>query len=218
MEISTLPISGFRDETVPNKFYMQPNPAGIALILPGLRYTCDMPLLYFLTQTLLDRHFDVIQLHTDYTVETLQTLTPAEQLNRITADAQAAIEVAYQNCPGKNMIVAGKSIGTLPIAMLMSTGVIPQAACIWLTPLCKYPFVVDAALHYAGPAMLIASQGDETFDEEGIAQIQHQTQIEVLVFDKANHSLLIPGETLQSLGILEKVVEAYGTFLDRLCI
>jgi hypothetical protein len=46
--IQTLEIMGYRDERVPNTFFR--NDEGteqLAIILPGMGYTCHMPLLYY---------------------------------------------------------------------------------------------------------------------------------------------------------------------------
>jgi len=214
--ITSIPIPGFGGQPVPNRFYKHEHPTGLALILPGLRYTCEMPLLYYLTQILLNRGMDVMQLHSDYTTEAMKALSPTERLQVMVTDAQAAFEAAY---PGKGyakLILAGKSIGTLPLAMLISSGEVAEAACIWLTPLLHYPFVVDSALQHAGSALFIASRADETFEPESMEQIKCQPKAQALIFDAADHSLLIPGDTLQSIEILKQVVHAYTAFTDGL--
>jgi hypothetical protein len=214
--ITSIPILGFCGQPVPNRLYKHEQAAGLALIFPGLRYTCDMPLLYYLTQVLLDQGYDVLQLHSDYTTETIKALSPAERLNVMVADAQAALETIYPDKGYTKLILAGKSIGTLPLAMLISSGALPDAACIWLTPLLHYPFVVDAALQHTGHALFIASRADETFEPDSMEQIKNQPNTNVLVFEEADHSLLSHGNTLTSIEIIGQVVHAYIKFLEGL--
>lgn len=216
LRITSISVLGFGSQPVPSRLYKHEQATGLALIFPGLRYTCDMPLLYYLTQALLDQGYDVLQLHSDYTTETIKALSPAERLNVMVADAQAALETAYSNRGYSKLILAGKSIGTLPLAMLISSGAVPDADCIWLTPLLHYPFVVDAALQHMGHALFIASRADETFEPDSMEQIKHQSGANVLVFEEVDHSLLSQGNTLTSIEIIGQVVHAYIEFLEGL--
>lgn len=216
MGIASLSITGFNRQTVPNRFFKHEHSTGLALIFPGLRYTCDMPLLYYLTQVFLDRDLDVLQLQTDYTLEPIKSLSPIERLQAMGSDAQAAFEAIYPNGGYPKLIIAGKSIGTLQLAMLLSSAVPADLACVWITPLLHYPTVVDAALQHAGAALFVASRADETFEPESMAQIQSQPNNQSLLLEEADHSLLIPGNTLRSVEILSQVVQSYNAFVHQL--
>jgi len=175
-----------------------------------------MPLLYYLTQVILNSGIDVLQLHSDYTTETIKALSPAERLQVMMTDAQVALDTAFPGNGYSQLILAGKSIGTLPMAMLISSGAVAEAACIWLTPLLHYPFVVDAALQHSGSALFVASRADETFEPESMEQIQNQPNSQALIFEEADHSLLSPGNALRSLEILNQIVQAYTKFVEGL--
>lgn len=214
--ITSLNITGYNSQPLSNRLFKHEQPTGIALIFPGFRYTCDMPLLYYLTQVLLNQAIDVLQLQPDYTTEAIKALSPTERLQVMVTDAQAAFEAVYPNKGYAKLILAGKSIGTLSLAMLISSGTIPEAACIWLTPLLHYPFLVDAAWQHTGPALFIASRSDETFEPESMEQIQNRPNTKTLVFEEADHSLLFPGDVLKSTDILRQVVHAYTDFVGGL--
>lgn len=214
--ITTISIPGYGGQPLPNRLFQHEQAAGLGIILPGLRYTCDMPLLYYLTQALLNQDYDVLQLHSDYTTETMKALSPPDRLNVMVADAQAALEASFPNKGYSQLILAGKSIGTLPLAMLVSSEMVSEAACIWLTPLLHYPFVVDAALQHAGPALFIASRADETFEPDSMQQIKMLPGVKTVLFEEADHSLLSPGNTLKSIDIIGEVVHSYTDFLEGL--
>jgi hypothetical protein len=214
--ITSIPISGYNRLPVPNRFFKHEHSTGLAMIFPGLRYPCDMPLLYYLTQVFLNHDLDVLQLHTDYTTEPIKSLSPTERLQTMGSDAQAALEAIYPNGDYPILVIAGKSIGTLQLAMLLSSAVPADLACIWLTPLLHYPTVVDAALQHAGAALFIASRADETFEPESMEQIQSQPNNQTLLIEEADHSLLIPGNTLRSVEILGQVVQSYFSFVRGL--
>jgi hypothetical protein len=214
--ITSLHMTGYNGQPIPNRYYKHEQAAHLAIIFPGLRYTCDMPLLYYLTQVLLNRGIDVLQLNSDYTIESVKALQPAERLQVMVTDAQAALEAAFPEKGYSSLILAGKSIGTLPLAMLLASGAAAQAACIWLTPLLHYPFVVDSALQHSGPSLFVASRADETFEAESMALLKKQKNIKAILFDEADHSLLIPGDIVKSLVIMEQVVHAYSDFVGSL--
>jgi hypothetical protein len=67
-EFNSLTFHGFGDKHVPNLFLRQTGSAKIlAVEYPGLNYSCDMPLLYYPANLLLDRGADVLQVKADYT-------------------------------------------------------------------------------------------------------------------------------------------------------
>lgn len=214
--ITSIQIQGFNGHPVPNRLFKHEESTALAIIFPGLRYSCDMPLLYYLNQVMLNQGIDVLQLNSDYTTEAIKALPPTERLQVMVTDAQAALMTAFPNMGYTNLILAGKSIGTLPLAMLISSGTVPEASCIWITPLLHYPFVVDAALQHAGSSLFIGSKADETFEPENMELIKKKKNVRAIVFNGADHSLLIPGDVLKSLNILDQVVHAYSDFVECL--
>jgi hypothetical protein len=214
--ITSLHLIGYNDQPIPNRYFKHEQASHLALIFPGLRYTCDMPLLYYLTQVFLNHGFDVVQINSDYTTESVKALQPAERLQVMVTDAQAALATAFPGNGYSYLTLAGKSIGTLSLAMLLASGASAEAACIWLTPLLHYPFVVDSALQHLGPELFIASQADETFELESMELIKKQKNIKATVFEDGDHSLLISGDTFKSLDIMNQVVHAYSDFVESL--
>jgi predicted alpha/beta-hydrolase family hydrolase len=214
-EIISLTITGYSGKSVLNRFYRQDQPATIqAILIPGLRYTCDMPLLYYPTKLLLQRGIDVLQLHTDYTISSYQSLPPGERAAWLLADAQAAVQVGRNQRSYSKLILIGKSIGTLALAGLVSTDLGAEAMTIWLTPLLHQPFLVNAALQYKAPVLFIAGSGDSTYDPDAMERIRQATGAEALVIDGADHSLEISGNLSRSLRALEEVIQAITRFLE----
>jgi hypothetical protein len=81
-------------------------------------------------------------------------------------------------------------------------------------PLLHYPFVVDATATIG--QLFLASRADETFEAEGMELIKRQKDTTAFIFEAADHSLLIPGDIIGSLKILDQVVHAYSDFLESL--
>ncbi|MER3459557.1 MAG: hypothetical protein C4309_13855, partial [Chloroflexota bacterium] len=64
---TTLQISGYQGEPVPNTFFQHGGATDhIAIVLPGVRYTCPMPLLYYPTRLLLSMGADVLWVEYTY--------------------------------------------------------------------------------------------------------------------------------------------------------
>ena len=67
MQTTSLTINGYHGESVPNHLHRQETETDhLALVLPGFGYSCDMPLLYFTVNHLLEGGADVLQVEYQY--------------------------------------------------------------------------------------------------------------------------------------------------------
>jgi len=125
MRVSSLSITASGGQPLANSF-LQGEPPGrcLAVMLPGIRYTADMPLLYYTTQVLQYHGVDVLQLHPDYDTPAFQKAPVKERLSRMTHDTRAGLEAGLAAGSYRQVVLAGKSIGTLSMALLLdaSTG------------------------------------------------------------------------------------------------
>jgi predicted alpha/beta-hydrolase family hydrolase len=214
--ITKLPIAGPGDEPIPNLFFQQEiEAATLAVLLPGLNYTCDMPLLYYSTRLLEQRGADVLQLHADYVTRDFQAASPLERLQRLSADAQAVVESGLTRQSYTRLVLVGKSIGTLALASLMASPTAANAITIWLTPLLGQPWLVEAAMKTHSPALFVAGTADSTFDAAALKRIQDSRGAEAILVEGANHSLEIPGDPWQSIQKMGEIMQGLAGFLDR---
>jgi predicted alpha/beta-hydrolase family hydrolase len=215
-KITKLSITGPDEEPIPNLFFQQEVKAmTLAVLLPGLNYTCDMPLLYYSTRLLEQRGVDVLQLHADYTTRDFQAASPLERLQRLSADAQAIVEKGLAHQSYTRLVLVGKSIGTLTLASLIATPPAAKAITIWLTPLLGQPWLVGAAMKTHSPALFVAGTADSTFDAAALRRIQDSSASEAILVEGANHSLEIPGHPLQSIQKMGEIMHGLAGFLDR---
>lgn len=88
----TLSLPGHHGEPVPNTFVQQDGATDrLAILLPGLGYSCAMPLFYYTERFLLDDGFDV--LHVEYAYNRragFRELPQSNQIAWLLADATAA--------------------------------------------------------------------------------------------------------------------------------
>jgi pimeloyl-ACP methyl ester carboxylesterase len=187
---------------------------GFALILPGLRYTCDKPLLYYTTQVLASHGFDVLQIWTDYASPEFEGLSQSEQFLWFLEDAKAALAAGQARDSYERLVLTGKSIGTLTMAFLLSQGPsIAQPITIWLTPLLNLSPVAEFTLGFESPALFAGGTQDSTFVPGVASQLKNKPNATTLIFEGANHSLEIPNDPLNSLRIMVEVIQGIADFI-----
>jgi hypothetical protein len=212
-----LSIQGYQNQPLPNRFYRQEPPAAhLAVLFPGLGYHPDLPLLYYTHQVLLAHGFDTLQLRPDYQTEAFQSASAEGRLEWMAADAAAALKAGLAQGNYQRVALAGKSIGTLSMALCLPFIETPRLPItIWLTPLLREALVVEAALNCQAPLFFIAGTGDSTFVPATMALIQKRTGAQVFLAENANHSLEIPDAPLKSLDFLTQSMGALSGFLDQ---
>jgi pimeloyl-ACP methyl ester carboxylesterase len=228
-EMTSLSISGYAGKPVPNRFWRQRTvlARAVGILLPGLTYSCDMPLLFYPARLLLQLGADVLQINSDYTVPAFRNASRPEQANWLGSDADAAVQSGLAQRDYSHLVLIGKSIGTLALAHLLSldfdtktgaanTGAIISPAntlWVWMTPLLRQPWLVEAALRLKSPALFIAGTGDSTYDAREMERIRAATGADLMQVIGADHSLEIPGDIHKSLLILHEVVQRIDQFL-----
>jgi hypothetical protein len=213
---TTLTIQGYRDEAVPNRF-LRPESAidQLAVLLPGLGYTLDMPLFYYAGNLLLDRGWDVLWVEYVYnTRPEFQTLPKSERDQWLLADTTAAWRAGLSQRRYERVVLIGKSLGTLAMGHLLTTAdPPPNAGAVWLTPLLSNERLRQQIQLYGGPSLFVIGTADPHFDPVVLEQMQVATVGEAVVARNANHGMDIPGDPIASVRALERVVEALSRFL-----
>lgn len=214
LNITSLSITGYAGNAVPNRFFRQAGASNtLAVLFPGLRYSCDMPLLYYPFKLLLGRRAEVLQVRADYTQSVYPSLPPNERAAWLAADAQAVVQAARLQGKYTRLVLIGKSIGTIALASLVLHE--REAITIWLTPLLRNLQVVTAAEQNPGAALFVAGTADDLYHAAALERIQAAVQAEVELIEGGDHSLEITGNFLASLRAMEQVMRAIAGFLDR---
>jgi hypothetical protein len=211
-----LSIEGADNKPLPNLFYQQAKgrASHLALILPGLLYGCDRPLLYYPTQLLQWRGADVLQLRRDYASQEFASASREEQAGSLMSDCQVLLEAGRSQKNYAGYILVGKSLGTIGLAYLLSRLAGETVAAIWLTPLLQQPRLVQAAANASAPGLFIAGSDDPIYDKQALARIRQATGAESMIVQGADHSMEIPGDMIRSLFVMQKVMQGIADFLD----
>lgn len=212
----TLPVTDYRDEAVPNRFFQQDDATDhLSVFLPGLGYHADLPLLHYPGQLLLHHGADVLVV--DYAYHQNQAFRAApetEQGRWLMGDVTAAWDAASSRHPYTRFTLLGKSLGTLAMGQLVAT--MPElatAGTVWLTPLLGNDHLVGQMQRHRGPSLIAIGTADQAYDAQALAAIQGETGAEVIVVYGAGHSLDLPGDVLGSVQVVERVVRALDRFV-----
>ncbi len=210
----SLEIKGHRDELVPNTLLWQERQARqVAVVLPGIGYTCHMPLLYYASQSLLALGMDVLWVEYNYIRRAdYRVLSGAEQNQWFFEDVTAACRIALTQRPYRDITLVGKSLGTRAMAQLIATdATLARCRDVWLTPVLRDATVREQIKSRPHPLVVIGTS-DPYYDPAYLAGLQANGSGQVMVVEGADHSLEIRGDTDSSLMILQQVTRAIKGF------
>lgn len=149
--------------------------APVALVLPGLGYTSQAPILYWPIVALIQAGYDVWSLNWHADAKGLASGDAPEFVAE-------ALTTAQQNLPDTPEVVIGKSLGSYALPELVDSDV--RAA--WLTPLLSEPVIAAAARSASERHLLVGGTADPTWDERAI----RGTRARIITVEAADHGLL----------------------------
>jgi hypothetical protein len=173
------------------------DPARCAVILPGVRYFSQAPLLWFAREAAEAGGWSVLE---------LSERAPADE--EPFAWMRDRAERALDATDAGTVAVIGKSLGSAAAPLVAERGL----AAVWLTPLLVRPDVVQALAASTAPALLVGSTADPTWAD---GERPEGDAIEILELDGLDHSLQVDGDPLASLDVLRQVTERIGAFLAQ---
>jgi hypothetical protein len=174
------------------------DPDRCAVLLPGVRYFSQAPLLWFAREAAHARGWSALELS--------ERAPPDEEPFAWMLDRA---ERALGATEAGTVAVIGKSLASAAAPLVAERG-LPAA---WLTPLLIRPEVVSALGASSAPVLLVGSAADPTWAN---GELPRGDAVEVLELDGLDHSLQVEGDPLASLDVLRQVTERIGAFLDRL--
>jgi hypothetical protein len=214
----SLKIVGFQGEYVPNTFFQQEvHKNSLGIIFPGFRYSCSMPLLYYTTEQLLSSQYDVLQVEYAYSQrKDFSSMDPQQRNQIIRSDAIAAFKAGRQQGLYKNILIVGKSIGTIAMGHLLSHEHLGKdTKFIWLTPLLANESLRRQIRLQRPQSLFIAGTGDQHYHAQHFADMVSLTNAKSLLVEEANHSLAFIDNIEKSIVTLGKVIKAISSFIDE---
>jgi hypothetical protein len=174
------------------------DPGRCAVVLPGVRYFSQAPLLWFAREAAQAAGWSVLE---------LSERAPADQdpFDWMRDRAGRALDAAGAG----TVAVIGKSLGSAAAPLAAERGL----AAVWLTPLLIRPDVAAALRDSPAPALLVGSTADPSWAD---GELPANETAEVLEFEGLDHSLQVEGDPLASLDVLRQVTERIGAFLESI--
>jgi hypothetical protein len=172
------------------------DPQRCLVVLPGVRYFSQAPLLWYTREAAQAHGWSVLEL----SERAPANEDPFEWLLDRAARALDATEA-------RTVAVAGKSLGSAAAPLAADR----ELLAVWLTPLLTRPEIVEALNRTSAPTLLVGSPADPSW---GDGQRPTGDALEVMELDGLDHSLQVPGDPLASLDVLREVTVGIGSFLD----
>lgn len=172
------------------------DPDRCAVVLPGIRYFSQAPLLWFTREAAQAGGWSVVE---------VDERAPAddEPFGWMRGQAERAIAEAGG---ADTVVVVGKSLGT--VAATLWSG-----PAVWLTPLLDRAEIAEAVQATTSPTLLVGSPADPSW---GDGSVPGNPTLEVLELPGLDHSLQVSGDPAASLDVLREVTAGVASFFERL--
>jgi hypothetical protein len=174
------------------------DPERCVVVLPGVRYFSQAPLLWFAREVAEAAGWSVLE---------LSERAPADEepFEWILKRAESALNATSAT----QVALVGKSLGSAA-APLATQRALPA---VWLTPLLIRPEVLAALGATDRPTLIVGSPADPSW---GNGELPENEALEVLELDDLDHSLQREGDPLGSIDVLRTVTERVASFFERL--
>jgi hypothetical protein len=172
------------------------DPGRCVVVLPGVAYFSQAPLLWFARVAAQAGGWSVLEL-------TERAPRGEEPFAWMRDRATRAFEAAGAD----TVAVIGKSLASAAAPLAAERGL----PAVWLTPLLNRPEVASALSAATAPALLVGSPADPTWGDGTVPEGP-----EVLELEGLDHSLQVEGDPMASLDVLRRVTERIGEFLGRI--
>ena len=174
------------------------DPERCVVLLPGLHYFSQAPLLWFAREAAQAAGWSVLE---------LSERAPAERdpFEWITERAESALNATSAT----QVALVGKSLGSAA-APLATQRALPA---VWLTPLLIRPEVVAALGATDRPTLIVGSPADPAWSG---GELPENEALEVMELEGLDHSLQLEDDPLGSIDVLREVTERVAAFLERL--
>jgi len=212
----TLKIEGYRNEPIPNTLFCQDiDTDHLAILLPGTRYSCNMPLLYYSRHLLLFLGADVLLVEYEYNCRPdFLNLPEAERVHWFLSDVTAACKMVSSQRPYQKVTLIGKSLGTVAMShLLTSDNMFEKAKAVWLTPVFSNERFRKQIQQCPQQSLFVIGTADPHYDPKYLARFKADTKREILVIDGADHSLEIEDNLFLCLQVMERTMLAIKNFL-----
>jgi hypothetical protein len=174
-----------------------------AVVVPGLFYSADGPLLMYAGLAVERRGGSVRRI--SWTVP--QFGGGDDDRAWVAARVSEAVDAVAAATGVAAPVVIGKSLGSLAAPVAAGRGL----PAVWLTPVLTDEPTIAALRRAAAPCLLIGGTADKVWD----GRLARSLTPHVLQIDGADHGMFVPGRLSESAAVLGQVTTAVENFLDQ---
>jgi hypothetical protein len=206
-------VPGFKEIEVPYLHIKQEEASNkLAIILPGLGYTSQAPLLHYSCGIFLHKGFNVLQVNYQYFREEYKEFSKEELDEAVRKDANAVINEILKESSYEDFYLIGKSIGTISLSSEIKQERFKHAKVIWLTPLIKRVDIKQSMLTSTQKGLCFIGDQDPIYNEDAFNQLHKNTNLTLRLIHGADHSLEYPEKPVESIDVLKNVIEEMAKF------
>lgn len=163
------------------------DPERCVVLLPGVRYFSQAPLLWFAREAAQAEGWSVLEVSERAPADADPFAWMSERAERALT-ATSATQVGF----------VGKSLASVA-APLATQRALPA---VWLTPLLERPEVNEALAAVTRPTLIVGSPADPTWSGGSVPDTE---ALDVLELDGLDHSLQVAGDPTASIDVLREV-------------
>ncbi len=195
-----------------NTFFKQNSSTkDLAVLLPGAGYPCSGPLLYYSTNLLLERKYDVLNVDYDYRFHPPKDKRKDYLYTDIVNSMNSVASNKYSR-----MVIIAKSIGTRGLAYVLEENnkniFCNDTKIIWLTPGWDCDLTYKAMKKSRFPGLFVIGNLDPFYSNEKVAELRTLGN-EVLVIDGADHGMDIVDSVEDSIDCMKTIQKRIQTLL-----
>jgi alpha/beta superfamily hydrolase len=205
-----LPLVTQDGRPLPHTFY-EGDGAGLLVVLPGLHYGPDGPVLYHLAKQLQGSGWDTLGL--TYGFQAAMAFPWTDHAGETLAECGAALGQVLGRRAYSRVGIVGKSLGTILLVQLCTQGLVPDSAWVaHLTPPLGNPAFDAAFRETRQPAYIAIGTRDTFYDEAAVRAVAGMRPAYVRILDGADHGLDVSGDLAATLRVVGQVVEDTTAF------
>lgn len=178
----------------------------LAVLLPGIGYTLDRPLLDYSKKLALELGYDVLLIEYGFQIAR-KALDTEKELKYIKKESLDIFKASLDN-KYKKIVFISKSIGTIIHTVLCNEVQNYVTKNIYLTPVNE-----TLKVGIKENSLIISGTDDPLINKETIEVIRKIKGVNIVEVKNGDHSLNIKGNVLGSIEVLNKVIQAEKEYL-----
>lgn len=211
-EVTRLLVATEDGEPIAYRHYrVADDPAGLVILLPGVHYGADGPLLFYPALALREAGWDIVQVTYRFQRD-VSDFDPAK-LSIVVEDCRAAIMAALDQRSYPMLVYIGKSLGAGLAAFLCADfGSNLPTRALYFTPPIGTPIFDPIFARTPQPAHIILGTLDRFYDRNALDRLQQTRPFGLTIVEGADHSLIVPGDLDGSIRILRRTSQEAVAF------